>query len=247
MDDHAVSELAHRIAAARHLLVLTGAGVSAESGVPTFREAQTGIWARYDPHELATPAAFAAHPERVWAWYRWRKELVRRVQPNAAHFAIARWQRSLPRVTVVTQNVDGLHQAAGCEAVTELHGSLATVRCAGCGARLDWDDAAPDPVPMHACGAPLRPDIVWFGEAVSAEGMDTALGAAGDCDLCLVAGTSGLVYPAAAIPQVAQRMGAFVVEVNPEPTPLSDHAALRVRLPAAVALAKVEALLSAGG
>ncbi len=241
--DNAIDVIAQRMRDASHVLVLTGAGVSAESGVPTFREAQTGLWAKYDPLELATPDAFKENPERVWAWYRWRKDLVRRVRPNAAHRAIARWERVLPRLTVVTQNVDGLHQSAGLDAVIELHGSLASARCAGCNTRLDWDAVPDDPLPRHECGAVLRPDIVWFGEALPETAIEQAMDAARSCDLCLAVGTSGVVYPAAAIPQVAARVGAFLIEINPEATPLSAVADLHVRQPAATTLAAVDAAL----
>jgi NAD-dependent deacetylase len=241
--DSAIDAIAQRMRDARHVLVLTGAGVSAESGVPTFREAQTGLWAKYDPLELATPEAFAESPERVWAWYRWRKDLVRRAQPNPAHRAIARWQRVLPRLTVVTQNVDGLHQAAGLDAPIELHGSLASARCAGCGERMDWDAVPTDALPRHTCGALLRPDIVWFGEGLPQAALDSAMDAARGSELCLAIGTSGVVYPAAAIPQVAAQSGAFLVEINPQSTPLSAHADLHLKQPAGEALTALDASL----
>lgn len=237
-----LATLAQRLFGARHVLVLSGAGLSAESGVPTFREAQTGLWARYDPLQLATPEAFAEHPERVWAWYRWRKTLVERASPNAAHLTIAAWSKRRARLTVATQNIDGLHQRAGLAAPIELHGSLARVRCTGCGTRLDWEQAPPDPRPRHGCGALLRPDVVWFGEALPAAELEAALAATRDCDLCLAIGTSGVVYPAAALPRLAAQHGAFVVEINPEDTPLSAQADLCIRLPAAVALAALERL-----
>lgn len=245
--DNTIDIIAQRMRDASHVLVLTGAGVSAESGVSTFREAQTGLWATFDPLELATPEAFKENPARVWAWYRWRKDLVRRVQPNAAHRAIARWQRALPQLSVVTQNVDGLHQAAGLEAVIELHGSLASARCTGCDARIAWDAVPDDPLPRHACGAMLRPDIVWFGEALPQAAIDRSMEAARQCDLCFAVGTSGVVYPAAALPQVAAQTGAFLVEINTETTPLSALADLHLQQPAAMALSLLDAAMVAPG
>ncbi|RKP50383.1 NAD-dependent deacylase [Pararobbsia silviterrae] len=210
---------------ARHLFVLTGAGVSAESGIPTFRDAQTGLWARYDPLDLATPEAFARDPVLVWQWYAHRREIVARAAPNAAHQALARWQ-SHRRMSLVTQNVDGLHARAGSRDVIELHGNLfANQWFNGCG-RCPIDVARttqPDRPPACArCGALLRPGVVWFGEALPAAALDAAYAAAADSDVCLVVGTSGLVYPAAGLPSIAAERGARVIVVNPQRSDL-DH------------------------
>lgn len=215
--------VAEVLRAARHVLVLTGSGVSAESGVPTFREAQTGLWSRFDPKELATPDAFLEDPALVWRWYRWRRELVRRATPNPGHHALAALERHLPRLTLVTQNVDGLHQRAGSTAVTEYHGNLFATRCFSCGC----PPAAPEPadeVPRCArCGGLLRPGVVWFGEAIPADRLASAARAAEDCDVFLSVGTSSLVWPAAGLAEAALAAGATLIEVNRDATPLSPH------------------------
>ncbi|HTJ93691.1 MAG TPA: NAD-dependent deacylase [Pararobbsia sp.] len=210
---------------ARHLFVLTGAGVSAESGVPTFRDAQTGLWSRYDPLDLATPDAFARDPVLVWRWYAHRREIVSRAAPNAAHSALASWQAG-HRMTLATQNVDGLHARAGSREVIELHGNLFENKWfRGCGhcsldvARAPLADAPPQ---CDACGAMLRPAVVWFGEALPEHAFSAAHEAAASCDVCLVVGTSGMVYPAAGLPTVAAEHGARVIIVNPHRSDL-DH------------------------
>ncbi|MDQ4128493.1 MAG: NAD-dependent deacylase [Actinomycetota bacterium] len=217
---------------AGRVVALTGSGVSAESGVPTFREAQTGLWERFDPQELATPEAFARDPWLVWSWYEWRRKLVERAEPNPGHLALAELERRLPDFALVTQNVDGLHQRAGSRNVTELHGNILRSKCSLEGAAVD--DYAPDvaPPPCPNCGAPLRPDVVWFGEALPSEAFEAASGAARACDLFLSVGTSSLVYPAAALPFEALENGAWLVEVNPNETPLTPHAHHLLRGPA---------------
>lgn len=235
-----LERLAAALGAAQRVLVFTGAGVSKESGIPTFREAQTGLWARYDPDQLASPQGFARDPALVWAWYRWRKRLAMEAQPNAAHEVIAWLASQVRKLSLVTQNVDGLHARAGSPEVIELHGSLERVRCQDCGEVLPWAAAGAEEVPRHACGGRLRPDVVWFGEMLPEQALLAALAAAADCELCLAVGTSALVYPAAQIPLLAARQGAMLVEINPEITPLSELAALRIPLPAAVALAALK-------
>ena len=229
--------------AARFVSVLTGAGASAESGVPTFRDAQTGLWAQFDPLELATPAAFARNPKRVWDWYAMRREMAGRVTPNPAHVALAVLERRVPEFVLITQNVDGLHQRAGSRRVVELHGNITRVRCSRDGTPAEhWDDTDPAAPPHCAtCGAFLRPDVVWFEEMLPEDALADAADAASRCDVLLVVGTSAGVYPAAALPMLARRHGAQVVEINTATTPFSaqaDHA-LRgkagVVLPALVA------------
>jgi NAD-dependent deacetylase len=200
---------------AQHVLVLTGAGISRDSGLPTFREAQTGLWARYQPEDLATPEAFERQPELVWRWYAWRRQLVARAEPNAGHHAIASMRRLAPRLTLVTQNVDGLHRRAGSTDVIELHGDITRIRCSACG-RVEPAPGAGEPPACPACGAYLRPDVVWFGEALPATALRRAAAAAAACDVLLSVGTSGVVYPAAGLVGVAARAGAAVITVNPD-------------------------------
>lgn len=221
--------LVEAVRGARRVVALTGSGISAESGVPTFRDAQTGLWARYDPQELATPEAFARDPELVWRWYAWRRGLVERASPNAGHRALARLERCVPNFSLLTQNVDGLHQEAGSEGVVELHGNLRRSRCPLEGVTVEADGTDHPPPLCPNCGSPLRPDVVWFGEALPAAGLEAASEAARSCDLLLSVGTSGLVYPAASLPYEALESGATVVEVNPEPTPLSPDAHFSLR------------------
>ena len=236
--------LIQRLRTAKRVVVLTGAGVSAESGVPTFRDALTGLWATFDPLELATPSAFARNPKLVWDWYAERRAQLLQVAPNAGHLALAQLEARVPAFLLATQNVDGLHARAGSREIVELHGNISRVRCS----REDrvvlrWDepfDAMPPRCP--ACSAYLRPDVVWFEELLPARALERAEEAARDCDLLIVAGTSGEVYPAAAIPQYAKSAGARIVEVNPNPTPLSALADDVLRGPSASVLpALVEA------
>lgn len=238
-----------RVAAARSLVALTGAGVSAESGVPTFR-GEEALWERFRPEELATPQAFRDDPVRVWRWYAWRRDRVARSAPNAAHRALAR-VAAAGRLTIVTQNVDGLHGLAADELDAEadrsrarpleLHGSLFRVRCTGCDRRrphrepLRVEDASTLPR-CRSCGALLRPDVVWFGEPLDASLLETAYEAAAAADLCLVVGTSAVVHPAAGIATVTVRAGGELLEVNPEATPLSAIATISLRAPAAEAV-----------
>jgi NAD-dependent deacetylase len=231
-------ELSTALREARSVVVLTGAGVSAESGVPTFRDALTGLWANFDPLELATPAAFRRNPKLVWDWYAERRVQVGRVQPNPGHYAIARIEANVPRFLLATQNVDGLHARAGSRRLVELHGNIARVRCSREARRIvdAWDDASDAPPRCPHCGAYLRPDVVWFEEDLPAHALIAAEDAARECEVLIVAGTSGEVYPAAALPQHAKAAGALVVEVNPAPTPLSSLASHALRAPAGVAL-----------
>jgi NAD-dependent deacetylase len=237
---------------AAHVVVLTGAGVSAESGVPTFRGAG-GLWKDFRAEDLATPEAFARDPRLVWEWYAWRRGMVRECAPNAAHAAMARRALQERKLTIVTQNVDGLHARAAREAAgasdptpalpLEVHGSLLRDRCSGC-------DARSEPVPVDAtslatlprcsrCGALLRPDVVWFGEMLDEDVLSAADAAATAADVCLVVGTSALVHPAASLPLRTQASGGIVIEVNPEETPLTRAALISIRARAADAVPRL--------
>lgn len=219
------------------LLVLTGAGVSQESGVPTFRGVE-GLWRQYRPEDLATPEAFARDPRLVWDWYDWRRGQIAACRPNPAHDALVAMERDLPAEAflLVTQNVDGLHELAGSRALLLLHGSIWELHCTSCAFRTVNRQVplAPLPPPCPRCGAWLRPGVVWFGESLDDEVLDRAVRAAETARTVLVIGTSGLVYPAAALPEIARRKGARIVEVNPEETPLSAHADQRLAGPAAL-------------
>jgi NAD-dependent deacetylase len=217
------------LADASNIAVLTGAGVSAESGIPTFRQAQTGLWARHDPMTLASPQGFDANPEMVWQWYQWRRELIARNRPNDAHHALARLQELKPSTTLITQNVDGFHQLAGSENVLELHGNIHRNICSITAGPIDaeWIDRhqaqQPPPSPHHPRGL-ARPDVVWFGESLDTGTLDAAFAAAANCDLMLVVGTAGAVQPAASIPVVAHQAGARLIDINPAQSELSGLA-----------------------
>jgi len=202
---------------ARHVCILTGAGVSAESGVPTFRDAQDGLWAQYEPQDLATPDAFLADPALIWRWYRWRRELVAEAEPNPGHYSIAQLADRVPRVTLITQNVDSLHQRAGSKNVIEFHGNLFDEHCFSCGTPAIADDASAVPI-CPDCGGNLRPGVVWFGESIPETALNKSCAAATDCDVFLSVGTSSLVYPAAGLANLAAENDATVVEINPNPT-----------------------------
>ncbi len=204
--------------------VLTGSGISAESGVPTFRDSQTGLWARYDPIELATPEAFARDPRLVWEWYAWRRKLVKGASPNPGHEALAELERYVPKFALITQNVDGLHRRAGSQRIIELHGNIMHSKCSREGVVVEpqRDDREVPPT-CPRCGALLRPDVVWFGEMLPGEALEEAFMAARNCDLLFSIGTSSLVQPAASLPFEALRGGASVVEVNSNETPLTRH------------------------
>ncbi|MEU7866471.1 NAD-dependent deacylase [Dactylosporangium sp. NPDC049140] len=240
----AVEAAAALVAGAHSVVVFTGAGMSAESGVPTFRDDLTGLWARFDAERLATPEAFHADPDLVWGWYEWRRSRARRAEPNAGHRAVAALEAAVPGTTVVTQNVDDLHERAGSTAPNHLHGSLFAPRCIGAGAHPAVFPDAEEPQEgrrlapprCDACGALVRPGVVWFGEALPEEALRAAVAAAASCDVLLTVGTSGVVYPAAEIPRIAARAGAAVVQVNPDPTPLDAVSTLNLRGTAATIL-----------
>ena len=232
-NNRAAEQSARALANTRCVAMLTGAGVSAESGVPTFRDTQTGLWSRFDPLQLATPTAFANHPKLVWDWYAWRRELVAKVEPNPAHDALADIERRVPDCLLITQNVDGLHRRAGSRKVVELHGNIGRVKCSREGTVVEhWDGAGDDVPRCAACGALLRPDVVWFEEMLPPDALAAAEAMARRCDLMLVVGTSAEVYPAAALPTIAKGSGALVIEINPNATALSASADYLLRGPA---------------
>ena len=235
------------VQAAQRLVVFSGAGVSAESGVPTFRAQHTGYWAQFDPQEMASEPGFRAHPQRVWQWYQYRRDLVAQVQPNAAHRALADYaQRHPGQLSLITQNVDGLHQRAGSPDVICLHGDLMRNQwldavCPAC----DVDGAVAaggQPPRCAACGNMLRPGVVWFGEHLPADALAQAEAAVQACDLMLVVGTSGIVYPAAGLVFQAHQRGATIVIINPEATELDMLAQERLQAPAAQVLPAILAL-----
>lgn len=227
------------LAGARQLTVLTGAGMSAESGVPTFRDVHTGLWSRFDPMQLASPEGFRADPPLVWRWYAWRRELVAKAEPNAGHRALALAQTRFERLRVVTQNVDGLHQRSGSREVIELHGSILRTRCLHecgiCYATLS-ELPAGEPPRCPGCGGWLRPDVVWFGEMLDPAALREAEDACRGAAVVLVVGTSGLVHPAAGLPMLARRAGAKVVIVNPQPSEIDALADVVLRGPAGTVL-----------
>lgn len=216
-----ISEVTARLAAAHSVAVLTGAGISADSGVPTFRGAD-GLWRNFRAEDLATPEAFERDPRLVWEWYNWRRELIATKKPNPAHDTVAAMERRFSRFWLITQNVDGLHRDAGSTKLSEIHGNIWKVRCTACSL---VEDNRQVPIPLlpacAACGKLVRPHIVWFGESLAQEDIARSYEALESCDVLLIIGTSGIVYPAASFAPVAKSVGAFVVEVNPDTTPNS--------------------------
>jgi NAD-dependent deacetylase len=211
------------LTSATRIAVLTGAGVSQESGLRTFRDAQAGLWAQYKPEDLASPEAFARDPKLVWDWYAWRREAVKGVRPNPGHYALVELEQKISEFTLITQNVDGLHRFAGNKNVLELHGNIQRVRCADCGAFSEiWGDDNESVPTCAACGGLLRPDVVWFGESLPRAELESAVLAARACQVFFSIGTSGLVQPAASLAHAARNNGSVVVEINAEPTPLTQ-------------------------
>lgn len=214
--------------------VFSGAGISAESGVPTFRDVETGLWAQVDPYEISSSQGWQAHPDRVWAWYLWRHHMMGAVAPNDAHRAVAAWQDGA-EVHVVTQNVDDLHERAGSRNVYHVHGSLFEFHCDRC--KEVYTGPIPDmpepvesvPPPRCACGGLIRPNVVWFGEALPDDAWERSVEAVVHADVVVVVGTSSVVYPAAGLPELALANGTPVIEVNPDPTPLTESATVSLR------------------
>ncbi|HEY5388477.1 MAG TPA: NAD-dependent deacylase [Thermoleophilia bacterium] len=244
-EDPRMQSAARALARSHRLVVFTGAGVSKESGIPTFREPETGLWARYDPMELATCEAYVRQPEFVWGWYEHRFGATAAASPNPGHLAIVELERLLPRVSVVTQNIDGLHQRAGSSDVVELHGSMLRFKCLSgqhTGFVLD-DFVGQDEKPPRCpeCGELLRPDVVWFGEPLPGDAIDRAQALSADCDVMLVVGTSGVVYPAAAMPLLAAEAGAIVIDVNPERDALAAAAEIFLQGPGGKVLPELAA------
>ncbi len=259
-----VARAAAALREARRVVAITGAGVSAESGVPTFRGAG-GLWRRYRPEDLATPEAFARDPALVWEWYRWRRARIAAARPNAGHYTLARFETRFPEFSLLTQNMDGLHALAGSSRLVELHGNIWRARCTAEPWRVFdqrgeplpdvGDEAAPQSRPARersaapcsdalpacpSCGHPLRPDIVWFGEALDSAAVERATDAVRACDVLLDIGTSAVVYPVAAFPSLARRGRATIVEVNVEETPLTDQADVVLRGPSGDVLPALE-------
>lgn len=239
------SALVGALRSARHVVIFTGAGVSAESGIPTFRDRLTGLWERFDAASLATAEAFRADPALVWGWYEWRRSVVHRARPNPAHLAIAALAGNVPAFTLITQNVDDLHERAGSHDVTHLHGQLERPRCFTCQREPDAPLPAPDepvtgrrvqPPACSHCGGPLRPGVVWFGESLPMDAITDAFQAAEQCDLLISVGTSGMVYPAAEIPEIAWRLRATVLHINPAPGPLRGEREFALASAAGIAL-----------
>lgn len=234
---------------ASRVAVLTGAGMSAESGIPTFRDAQTGLWSNFEPAALASPEGWARDSDLVWGWYQWRTELVRRAKPNSGHIALTTWQQRA-HLDIATQNVDDLHERAGSTVISHVHGSLFDPRCSECGVHsepayepTDEQSERVPPPPCPECGGPMRPGAVWFGEPLPESEWTSAVNAVESADLVLVVGTSGAVFPFAGLPAMARSCGATVVEINPVETEISDIADHRWRTTAAVGLpALVQAL-----
>ena len=215
-------ELINFLKKATRVVVLTGAGVSQESGLRTFRDAQSGLWAQYKPEDLATPKAFARTPKLVWDWYAHRREAVKGVHPNAGHYALAEMEKMISGFTLITQNVDGLHRMAGSKNILELHGNILNVRCSDCGAFADsWGDDLKSVPRCKKCNGLLRPDVVWFEESLPRAQLDAAVNATRACQVFFSIGTSGVVQPAAALAHAARSEGSIVVEINAEPTLLT--------------------------
>jgi NAD-dependent deacetylase len=243
--------LLEALRSARHVAVLTGAGVSAESGVPTFRDKQAGLWENYEAAELATPEAFARDPSLVWGWYEWRRAAVLRAQPNPAHRAIATLAAMVPELTLITQNVDDLHERAGSAAVLHLHGQLSRPYCQRCRERFTFSESIPavpedgqrmDP-PRCECGGRIRPGVVWFGESLPHVEWQAAVAAAERCDVFLSVGTSSVVQPAASLLDRARRAAAVTVQVNPNVTGMDGAIDHDLKGPAGVVLPRLVAAI----
>jgi NAD-dependent deacetylase len=222
-NDENITRVAALLKKARNIAVLTGAGISAESGIPTFR-GEGGLWRKYRPEQLATPTAFSRDPKLVWEWYDWRRGIIGAKDPNPGHKILALWQDRFDAFHLITQNIDGLHQRAGSNDVLELHGNIWKLRCTQEGTLTENHDIPLADIPPRCqeCGALLRPHVVWFGESLDMGILQEAFRLSGDCDVMFVVGTSAVVQPAASLPLAAHDAGAKTVEINPDPTPLTS-------------------------
>jgi NAD-dependent deacetylase len=239
-----IDAVSQRIRAASSVAVLTGAGVSAESGIPTFR-GPGGLWRQYKPEELATPEAFQRDPRLVWEWYDWRRQKIAEASPNPAHHALAQMERIVPEFLLITQNIDDLHGSAGSQRLIELHGCIWRVRCQAEGTVHENREVPLTNLPPRcSCEGLLRPDVVWFGEPLSIEVQAAAFAAAEASDVFLTIGTSALVHPAASLPVVARDRGAFVAEINPAPTPITPYVDSYLQGPAGVLLPQILSVLT---
>ena len=242
-----IQQAADLIRSSTQIAVLTGAGVSKESGVPTFRDAVDGLWAKYDPQQLATPQAFRANSKLVWDWYTFRREMMGDAQPNSGHFALAELEKRYPTMEIITQNIDDLHEQAGSKNMIHLHGNIAQNKCfENCQGNptlidittLEWEeDAGPPPCPY--CGAWVRPNVVWFHEMLPEGQLEAAMLASENCDVMLVIGTSGLVSPASYLPSRAQETGAKIIEFNPDYSMITRIADIKLKGPSGEMLPRV--------
>jgi NAD-dependent deacetylase len=234
------TRLIESLISAEKVCALTGAGVSKESGIPTFRDAQTGLWAQYKAEDLATPGAFQQDPKLVWDWYTWRRGLISAAEPNPGHAALVELEGLVPEFTLVTQNVDGFHRNAGSQSVLELHGNIMRNKCFNENVVVEsWQEDGSIPPKCPRCGGHLRPDVVWFGESLPAGVLDQAVSAVVEADVFLSIGTSSVVQPAASLPLYARQAGALVVEINPGETPLSQLADIIIPHPSGEALPEI--------
>jgi NAD-dependent deacetylase len=233
---------AELIQTAEHLIALTGAGISKESNVPTFR-GKDGLWKQYNAMDLATPQAFSQHPQLVWEWYTWRQNLIAECEPNPAHYTLAKWEHSGLLKTLITQNVDGLHRKAGSMQILEVHGNLWTLKCTNCPYHSRLSHPAQGIPPCPECNSNLRPDVVWFGESLPSTIMNQVFIELQTADIILVIGTSALVQPAASFPLVVKRNGGHILEVNVEETPLTSVADIHLAGKAGEVLPKLDMLL----
>jgi NAD-dependent deacetylase len=237
-----IANVADAMKNSEYIIALTGAGISKESNIPTFR-GKDGLWRNYDAMELATPGAFNRNPKLVWEWYTWRQGLISECDPNPAHVTLAKWEREGLLRSIISQNVDGLHRRAGSENVLEVHGNLWTLKCISCDHTDRLDSPAKGIPECPTCGSHLRPDVVWFGEGLPSDVMGYVYSELENADLCLVVGTSSLVQPAASFPLVVKQRGGILVEVNIDDTPLSRLADFQLKGKAGVLLPKVDAEL----
>lgn len=234
----AVTAIGH----SEYLIALTGAGISKESNVPTFRGSD-GLWKQYDAMQLANPSAFRTNPRLVWEWYSWRQSLIAGCSPNAAHEVLAVWEQKGLLKSLITQNVDGLHQRAGSISIHEVHGNIWSLRCTSCGYRGQLDRPAIGIPACPSCNSNLRPDVIWFGEILNQETMSEVYSELKMADVCIVIGTSALVQPAATFPLIVKEYGGIIIEVNPDDTPLTSAASMQLKGSAGHLLPKMNSLL----